>query len=44
MLSHPAHVHALDEAGSAEVIQSLQQAFDLADEKPVLKPVICEFY
>ena len=35
-----AHVHALDEAGSQLAIQSLQQAFVLADEEPQIKPVI----
>ncbi len=35
-----AHVHARDEASSQLAIQSLQQAFVLADEKPPLKPVI----
>ena len=35
-----AYVHALDEAGSQLAIQSLQQAFVLADEEPQIKPVI----
>ena len=35
-----AHVHARDEAGAELATQSLLQAFELAGEKPAMKPVI----
>ena len=38
-----AHVHARDEAGVEAAIRSLQQAFELTDEKPPVKPVIRKY-
>ena len=38
-----AQVHARDEAGAEAAIRSLQQAFDLTDEKPPVKPVIRKY-